>query len=109
MKSIHRKIADIDWQRVAEEINEKGYATESQFSPAQSCEELIGKYSDSNLYRKTITMERYHFGLEEYKYFKYPLPDLIQAVRKEVYPKTCTYCKYMDEDVKYRKTISRYI
>jgi hypothetical protein len=87
MKSIYEKIADIDWQRVTEEINEKGYAIVSQFLPAQSCEELIGKYGDSNLYRKTITMERHHFGLGEYKYFKYPLPDLIQTVRKEVYSK----------------------
>src|ERR671911_1169178 len=87
MKSIHEKIADIDWQRVTEEINEKGYAIVSQFLQAQSCQELIGKYGDSNLYRKTITMERHQFGLGEYKYFKYPLPDLIQTVRKEVYPK----------------------
>ncbi len=72
MKSIYEKIADIDWQRVTEEINEKGYAIVSQFLPAQSCEELIGKYGDSNLYRKTITMERHHFGLGDYKYFKYP-------------------------------------
>lgn len=87
MKSIHEKIADIDWQRATEEINEKGYTIVSQFLPAQSCEELIGKYGDSNLYRKTITMERHQFGLGEYKYFKYPLPDLIQTVRREIYPK----------------------
>ena len=87
MKSIHEKIAGIDWQRATEEINEKGYAIVLEFLPAQSCEELIGKYDDSNLYRKTITMERHQFGLGEYKYFKYPLPDLIQIIRREVYPK----------------------
>ena len=79
MKGIHEKIEDIDWQRVTEEINEKGYAIVSQFLPEQSCEELIGKYDESNLYRKTITMERHHFGIGEYKYFKYPLPELIQT------------------------------
>src|SRR5919106_2756697 len=87
MKSIYEKIADIDWQRVTDEINEKGYAIVSQFLLAQSCKELIGKYGDSNLYRKTITMGRHHFGLGEYKYFKYPLPDLIQTIRRGVYPK----------------------
>ncbi len=85
MKGIHEKIEDIDWQ--TGEINEKGYVIVSQFLPEQSCEELIGKYGDSNLYRKTITMERHQFGLGEYKYFKYPLPDLIQTIREEVYPK----------------------
>jgi len=41
----------------------------------------------THLYRKTITMERHHFGLGEYKYFKYPLPDLIQTVRRAIYPR----------------------
>jgi hypothetical protein len=86
-KVISEKISGIDWQRVTEEVNEKGYALVSQFLPNQYCEELIGEYDNSDLYRKTITMERHGFGLGEYKYFKYPLPDLIQTVRREIYPK----------------------
>lgn len=88
MENIEEKIADIDWQQtVTEEMNEKGYALVSRFLSVQSCDELIGKYDNSNLYRKTITMERHSFGLGEYKYFKYPLPDLIQTVRRAIYPK----------------------
>jgi len=86
-KVISEKISGIDWQRVTEEVNEKGYALVLQFLPNQYCEELIGEYDNSDLYRKTITMERHGFGLGEYKYFKYPLPDLIQTVRREIYPK----------------------
>jgi uncharacterized protein len=87
MKNTHDKIAEIDWQRVTGELNQKGYAIVPQFLPNQSCEELIQKYNDSDLYRKTIVMERHSFGLGEYKYFKYPLPDLIQTVRGTIYPK----------------------
>jgi uncharacterized protein len=87
MKNTHDKIAEIDWQRVTGELNQKGYAIVPQFLPNQSCEELIQKYNDSDLYRKTIAMERHSFGLGEYKYFKYPLPDLIQTVRGAIYPK----------------------
>ena len=86
-KVISDKISGIDWQRVTEEVNEKGYALVLQFLPNQYCEELIGEYDNSDLYRKTITMERHGFGLGQYKYFKYPLPDLIQTVRREIYPK----------------------
>ena len=32
-------------------------------------------------------MERYRFGLGEYKYFNYPLPNLIQNIRENIYPK----------------------
>ena len=86
-KVISEKISGIDWQRVTEEVNEKGYALVLQFLPNQYCEQLIDEYDNSDLYRKTITMERHGFGLGEYKYFKYPLPDLIQTVRRAIYPK----------------------
>ena len=84
---MYEKIGSTNWQRVAGEINDKGYAIVSQFLPPQFCNELIEKYGDPNLYRKTITMERHQFGLGEYKYFKYPLPDVVQTIRREVYPK----------------------
>jgi uncharacterized protein len=63
MKNTHDMIAEIDWQRVTGELNQKGYAIVPQFLPNQSCEELIQKYNDSDLYRKTIAMERHSFGL----------------------------------------------
>jgi hypothetical protein len=84
---MYGKIASTNWQGVAGEINDNGYAIVSQFLPPQFCNELIEKYGDPNLYRKTITMERHQFGLGEYKYFKYPLPDVVQTIRREVYPK----------------------
>lgn len=86
-ETIQEKISGTDWQSATKKMNEKGYALVTQFLPVQYCEELIGKYDSSALYRKTITMDRYRFGLGEYKYFKYPLPDLIQTVRRAIYPK----------------------
>ena len=86
-KSIHENVSTIDWQKVNEELNEKGYSLISQFLSTYACEGLVDIYEESNLYRKTITMERYRFGIGEYKYFKYPLPDLIQTIRITVYPK----------------------
>jgi hypothetical protein len=87
MENPERKIADVDWQVVTGQMNEKGYALVSRFLPSQSCDELISNYNNSDLYRKTIIMERHSFGLGEYKYFKYPLPDLIQIIRRAIYPK----------------------
>jgi hypothetical protein len=42
----------------------KAYALVSRFLPGQSCDELISKYNNSDLYRKT---SRHRFGLGEYK------------------------------------------
>ena len=86
MRTIQEKIVAIDWQIVTSEMNEKGFALVPQLLSNKYCEELIADYDDPALYRKTITMERYRFGLGEYKYFTYPLPGLIQTIRSEVYP-----------------------
>ena len=52
MKNIQKKSTDIGWQQmVTEEINENGYALVSRFLPAQYCDELIGKYDNSDLSR----------------------------------------------------------
>ena len=68
-------------------MNQRGYSLVPQFLPDQYCKGLVGAYNNADLYRKTITMERHSFGLGEYKYFKYPLPELIQTIRKAIYPK----------------------
>jgi hypothetical protein len=86
MNDIQQKISEINGQMIAKEMDEKGYILVSQFLPVKYCKELIDKYGNVDLYRKIITMEKYRFGLGEYKYFKYPLPNLIHIIRKGVYP-----------------------
>jgi hypothetical protein len=51
------------------------------------CDQLAKGYDHKELYRKTINMERYRFGLGEYKYFNYPLPAIIEEIRHLVYPR----------------------
>lgn len=85
MKNIQAKLSTINWQKVAEEMNEKGFAIVPKILSDETCKQLIGNYDESTFYRKTIPMERYRFGLGEYKYFNYPLPGLIQLIRENVY------------------------
>lgn len=87
MDDIISKINTIDWQKINSEMNEKGYAIVPQFLSDNQCQNLIGQYNNPVGYRKTVTMERYRFGLGEYKYFDYPLPNIVQAIRESLYPK----------------------
>lgn len=68
-------------------MNAKGYSLVPRFLNDQYCKERIDEYGNEDIYRKTIIMERHSFGLGEYKYFKYPLPDLIHIIREALYPK----------------------
>lgn len=87
MEDIKMKLAAIDWQSVTEDMNEKGFALVPQLLSHEQCTGLIRNYDNVNAYRKIVVMERYRFGLGEYKYFNYPLPDLIQTIRENVYQK----------------------
>jgi len=86
MSKIIEELKEKDWRRVAEDLHEQGYALIRDVLDQQACEELIASYNADRTYRKTITMERYRFGLGEYKYFQYPLPELITDIRETIYP-----------------------
>lgn len=87
MQDILSRIESIDWGTVTESMHESGYVVIPRFLENTECEELKREYSNPDIYRKTVVMERYRFGLGEYKYFNYPLPAVIQQIRESIYPK----------------------
>lgn len=86
MNNIIKRLQAKDWQTAAESLTDKGYAVVREVLTPEECKELITAYQSDNSYRKTISMERYRFGMGEYKYFQYPLPQLITDIRETVYP-----------------------
>jgi hypothetical protein len=79
-------LKSIDWTRLATELDAQGSAVvERLVSPAQS-RALAALYPDDGLFRSRVVMARHGFGRGEYKYFKYPLPDLVGDLRKALYP-----------------------
>ncbi len=86
MYNIIDTIEQIAWQQAVAELHDKGYTQISGFLTRPCCQQLIKSYNSPDRYRKTVVMERYRFGLGEYKYYDYPLPDLIQIVRESIYP-----------------------
>ncbi len=78
--------AALDWQQIASDMHEKGYALVRDVLPRAVCEQFIADYNRPSSYRKTVVMERHRFGLGEYKYFDYPLPELVQAARETIFP-----------------------
>lgn len=87
MENLETRLTTTDCQSVAESMNEIGYAYIPKILTDDQCEELIQAYDNEYAYRKTVIMERYRFGLGEYKYFDYPLPKIIQRLRETIYPK----------------------
>lgn len=110
MKNLKAKLSSHDWEAITSEMNNKGYAIIPGLLSVRQCEELIENYDNVNAYRKTVVMERYRFGLGEYKYFNYPLPILIQTIRETIYPKLSpianNWMKVLNIDKKFPDTFS---
>lgn len=87
MEEIVKKIENIDWQNITEAMRQNGFAIIHNLLSEQEYEALKEAYDQPGIYRKTVVMERYRFGLGEYKYFNYPLPDIIEIIRTNIYPK----------------------
>jgi uncharacterized protein len=82
-----RRIEAVDWEGVSADLDAEGCARlEGLLTPAE-CGELAGLYSSDALFRSRVVMARHGFGRGEYRYFAYPLPDLVAALRAAIYPR----------------------
>lgn len=87
MSKISEKIENQNWPSITENLNQKGYVQIDSLLTDNQCDSLKNLYVQPSYFRKTIVMERYSFGLGKYKYFNYPLPELIQEIRENIYRK----------------------
>ncbi|HEY6388044.1 MAG TPA: 2OG-Fe(II) oxygenase [Candidatus Acidoferrum sp.] len=76
----------LDWAAVEESLSARGYAVTSPLLAAKECAELIALYGDEKRFRSHILMERYRFGIGDYKYFDNPLPPVVASLRTAAYP-----------------------
>jgi hypothetical protein len=79
-------VATLDWQALAGELDSFGCAVMPKLLSPEECGAIAALYSDENHFRSHIQMARHGFGKGEYRYFKYPLPELIEGLRTALYP-----------------------
>lgn len=86
-KRVLARVQADDWDRVSRDLDAQGSAiVESVLSPAE-CRSVAALYSNDRLFRSRVVMAKHGFGRGEYKYFAYPLPDIIATLRTALYPK----------------------
>jgi uncharacterized protein len=80
------RIRTLDWERVARDLDARGSAILERVLSADECQALAELYSEDRLFRSRVVMSRHGFGRGEYKYFNYPLPEIIAGLRTAIYP-----------------------
>lgn len=103
--NIAERIKALDWERVALDLDAQGSAMIERLLSADECQALAGLYLQDDLFRSRVVMGQHGFGRGEYKYFNYPLPDLIERLRTAVYPHLVPIANHwntaMGSDVRY--------
>lgn len=85
-KEAVKRAKAIDWLRVANDLDARGNAVIERLVSQTECRTLAELYLIDEIFRSRVVMARHGFGRGEYKYFKYPLPDLIAKLRMALYP-----------------------
>lgn len=74
-----------DWSRIAAELDEQGWALLPKL--LDDCDGIASLYDRDESFRSTVVMTRHGFGRGEYRYFTYPLPAAVHAMRTALYPR----------------------
>jgi uncharacterized protein len=94
-----------DWSRLATDLDTYGCSVIERLLKPEECRSLTGLYPDDSHFRSRVVMGRHGFGRGEYKYFSYPLPEIIRRLRTYLYPHLAPIAnrwnESMDIDVRY--------
>jgi uncharacterized protein len=81
------RVAGVDWRQVAVSLDERGYAIATALLTTEQCRGLAALYDWDEAFRSRVVMQRHAFGRGEYKYLRYPLPGVVEALRQAIYPR----------------------
>lgn len=94
-----------DWNLTERHLDTAGFAVLPKLLSSRACEALVNTYDDDTLFRSRVVMARHGYGKGEYKYFRYPLPRQVGAMRADIYPALAaianTWMEKLRSDVHY--------
>lgn len=79
------RIDAVDWAGIHAGLDAEGHAVTPCLLTAEECAALVAAYPEVAPFRSRVVMARHGYGLGEYKYFAYPLPSIVAALRTALY------------------------
>ncbi len=112
-ESIAERWNSVAWKQVEAELDEYGSAILKHLLTPAECDAIAAMYADDAKFRSLVVMTRHGFGRGEYKYFRYPLPDLVEQLRASLYPRLAPIANRWNEalrnDVRYPETHAEFL
>jgi hypothetical protein len=108
-----QRIGTIDWAVVASALDAQGWTTLPGLLTEGECDALAGLYGQDAGFRSRVIMARHGFGQGEYRYFSYPLPPTVEAMRTALYPHLASianrWYERMNIDVRFPETHAEFL
>ena len=89
------------------DLDAQGCAVLKGLLSPDECHALAALYPDDTNFRSRVVMGRHGFGRGEYKYFAYPLPDLIAELRPALYRAALRHRESLERGDGHRYPLSR--
>ncbi len=86
VRTAEARVSQYDWETLSRDLNSYGCAVLEKLVSPDECRRIAGLYPEEKHFRSHVHMARHGFGKGEYRYFKYPLPDLLADLRTALYP-----------------------
>lgn len=80
-------ITAFDWAAIESDLDRQGWSRLAGLLDTAACAAVADLYEDDTRFRNRVVMARHGYGRGEYRYFKYPLPDLVAGLRTNFYPR----------------------
>jgi uncharacterized protein len=84
-RSAAERVGRYDWEALSSELDSQGCAVLEKLLRPNECGEIAALYPHEEHFRSHVVMARHGFGKGEYRYFKYPLPELLAGLRTALY------------------------
>jgi uncharacterized protein len=113
-KDLLQRIEALDWNQISQDLDSHGNAIIENLISSNDCDALVNLYPEYSIFRSRVVMEQHEFGQGEYKYFRYPLPDIVSSLRTAIYPHLAPIANQWNEmmnimDVRYPENHSDFI
>jgi hypothetical protein len=93
------RVSNLGWTTLCSELDVNGCAIIPSLLSTEQCEAVVGLYPADEPFRSRVVMARHGYGRGEYKYFAYPLPPLIRALRNSIYPSLAEVANRWNEEM----------
>jgi uncharacterized protein len=103
VRSAEIRLEKQDWQRIGSDLNSFGCSVIDELLTRDECGKIAALYPEEGFFRSHVHMARHGFGKGEYRYFKYPLPDLLGGLRTALYPRLAVVANYWNEQMNVKR------